>query len=91
MDLSISPSMSELTLKMSAFEEFVDCCSKNAAANAEIILDDVFVIVVKFLLMSFFCVVCRLFLCTGRQRLLRELYERTVCLKVEWYFFADCI
>ena len=60
--------MSDLTLMMSAIEECADCCSKNAAASAEIILAEVFVVVVKFPLMSSVGVVCRLLLCTSCQR-----------------------
>ena len=60
--------MSELTLMMSTVEECVHCCSKNAAASAEVILVEVFVVVVKFLLMSSVGVVCRLLLCTSCQR-----------------------
>ena len=68
MDSSISTSMSELTLMMSTVEECVYCCSKNAATSAEVILAEVFVVVVKFLLMSSIGVVCRLLLCTSCQR-----------------------
>ena len=50
---------------MCAVEERLDCCSKNAAASAEVILDELFVLVVKFLLMSSVGVVCVLLLCTG--------------------------
>ena len=60
--------MTELTLMMSAVEKLVDCCSKYAAANAEILLDEVCAVVVKFLLMSSVGVVCILLLCTGCQR-----------------------
>ena len=61
--------MSVLTLIMSAVDECVDCCSKNDdAAFAEVILAEVFVVAVKFLLMSSVGVVCRLLLCTGCQR-----------------------
>ena len=59
MDSSISTSMSEMTLMMSAAEELVDCCSKNAAASAGVIFAEKFVVVVKFLFMSSFGVVCR--------------------------------
>ena len=68
MDSSISTSMSDLTLMMSAIEERVDCCSKNAAVSAKVILAEVFVFVVKFLLVSSVGVVCRLLLCAGCQR-----------------------
>ena len=40
---------------------------KNAAASAEVILAEVFIVVVKFLLMSSVGVVCRLLMCTGCQ------------------------
>ena len=60
--------MSELTLMMSTVEECVYCCSKNAATSAEVILAEVFVVVVKFLLMSSIGVVCRLLLYTSCQR-----------------------
>ena len=60
--------MSELTLMMSAVEEVVDCCSKDAAAHAEILPEEVCVVVVKFLLMSSVGVVCILLLYTGCQR-----------------------
>ena len=53
---------------MSAIEKFVDCCSRNAAASAEVILAEVFVVVVIFLLMSSVGVVCRLLPCTSCQR-----------------------
>ena len=66
MDSSISTIISELTV-MSAVEEFVDCCSKNAAASAEVIPAEVFVVLVKLLFMSSVGVVCRLLLCTGCQ------------------------
>ena len=59
--------MSVLTLIMSAVDECVDCCSKNAVASSEVILAEVFV-VLKFMLMSSVGVVCRLLLCTGCQR-----------------------
>ena len=68
MDPSISTSMSDLILMMSAIEECVDCCSKNAAFSAEVNLAEVFVFVVKFLLMSSVGAVCRLLLCAGCQR-----------------------
>ena len=58
--------MPGLTLLISAIEECVDCCSKNAVASSEVILAEV--LVVKFLLMSSVGVVCRLLLCTGCQR-----------------------
>ena len=70
--------MSDLTLMMSSIEEFVDCCSKNAAVSAEVILAEVFVFVEKFLLMSSVGVVCRLLLYTGCQcascSVIRNLY-----------------
>ena len=59
--------MSDLSLIMSAIEKCVDCSSKKAAVSAEIILAEVFVFVVKFLLMSSVGVVCRLLLCTACQ------------------------
>ena len=68
MDSSISTSMFVLTLIRSAVDECVDCCSKNSVASSEVILAEVFVVVVKFLLMSSVGVVCRLLLCTGCQR-----------------------
>ena len=52
---------------MSAVGEFVDCCSKNAAAFVEVIPAEVFLVVVKFLSMSSVVVVCRFLLCTGFQ------------------------
>ena len=60
--------MSDLTLTMSAIEECVDCYSKNAAVSADSVLAEVFVFVVKFLLISSVCVVCRLLLFAGCQR-----------------------
>ena len=68
MDTFISISMSELTLMISVVEEMVDCCSKNAAASAEVFLDELFVIVQKLLLMSSIGVIYRLLLCSGYQR-----------------------
>ena len=68
MDSSISTGMCELTWMLSTVKECVYCCSKKAAASAEVILAEVFVVVVKFLLMSSVGVVCRLLLCTSCQR-----------------------
>ena len=60
--------MSVLTLMMSAVEECVDCCSKNDVASTEVTLVEVFVVVVKILLMSSISVVRRLLLCSGCER-----------------------
>ena len=59
--------MSEMTLMMPATVELVDCCSKIAPASAEVILAEVFVVVVKLLFISSVGIVCRLLLCTDCQ------------------------
>ena len=84
---SISTIMSELTLMMSAVEECLDCCSKNAAASAELILAELFVLVVKLLLMYSVGVVCRFLLCTGCQRAACSLIWRN-CMQESWITFV---
>ena len=86
MDTFISISMSELTLMISVVEEMVDCCSKNAAASAEVILDELFVIVQKILLMSSIGVVYRLLLCTGCQRAACSVIQK--CMQESWIAFC---
>ena len=94
MDSSKSTSMSELTLMMSTNEECVDCCLKTAAASAEVILAEVFVVVVKFLLMSSVGVVCRLLLCAGCQRAASSVIWNN-CTLESWIAFVliafDCV
>ena len=82
--------MSELTLMMSTVAECVDCCSQSAAASAEVFLAEVFVVVVKFLLMSFVGVVCRLLLCSSCQRAACSVIESGM-LENSIAFCDDCV
>ena len=81
-DSSISTSMSDLIMMISAVEESFECYLKNAAAAAEVILDELFVLIVNFSVIVFLSSVdCCYEMVVNL--LLVFLYDRIVLLKVE--------